>query len=61
MAKEKKKRGPRPGFWVKFYYDECVLCGHTDESREFVYDRPKPENPVERYEYSQHAHQGHFM
>jgi hypothetical protein len=58
---KKKKRGPKPGFWVKFHIHECVLCGYTEEFREHIYDRPKPKDPNERYEYHQEACWGHFL
>jgi hypothetical protein len=59
--KKRKKPGPKPGFWVKFYYDECVLCGRSYHSREFIYDRPKPKEHWKRYEYSEHLCGNHYL
>jgi hypothetical protein len=35
---------PRRRWWVRFYWQECVLCGKTNNSRERVYYdvEPKP-------------------
>ena len=48
-------------YWYKFVIDECVLCGHSKEYKIRVYDKPKPENVEDRYEYHQYACGYHFL
>lgn len=47
-------------YWIKFHIYECVLCGHTEEYRERIYDKSKPDNYNERYIYNQEACGHHF-
>jgi len=54
------KEKPKKGYWYKFYYEECVLCGSHREWKERMYT-PKPKDPAERYDFSQYACEGHFL
>ena len=48
-------------YWYKYYYNECVLCGHTDEWKERIYNEPKPEEYEKRHLYKQTACCQHFF
>lgn len=60
------KLGPEPPkpkrktklYWYKIYIEECVLCGHTEETRERIYGK-KPKKGT--HEFSQSACSGHFL
>lgn len=58
---DEKKRGPKPGYWVRFVIEECVLCGRQYKYKEYIYDMPKPDDPNERYVYDQSACGEHFV
>ncbi len=49
-----------PGYWYRFSITECVLCGATETLKERQYT-PKPNDPAERYDYSQYACWSHFL
>ncbi len=55
-----EKEKPIKGYWYKFFIDECVLCGTGETVKVRMYS-PKPENPGDRYEYSQDVCDSHFM
>jgi hypothetical protein len=57
--KEKEKK-PKKGYWYKFFYEECVLCGAHYEWKERQYT-PKPEDIAERYKHIEYACGGHFL
>jgi hypothetical protein len=61
MKKDNKMDAIKQDYWYRFYTTECVLCGAGDTYKERVYDRPKPENPAERYEFEQFACPEHFL
>ncbi len=49
-------------YWYEFHVSECVLCGSDASYKERVYDRPKPDDPQERYKQdAQWACDTHFL
>lgn len=56
-----QEKKPKSGYWYMTYTDECVLCGRGETVKYRVYDRPKPEDIADRYEYSQYACGSHFL
>ena len=60
MNNKKKVEKPKSGYWYLFENSECVLCGSHEEIKSRQYT-PKPDDPNERYRFSQYACEGHFM
>ena len=60
MTDNKAEKKPKSGYWYRFHITECVLCGYTDEWKERVYDKPKPDDGEDRYVYRQTACGHHF-
>ena len=48
MTDSKTEKKPKSKYWYRFHITECVLCGSTDEWKERVYDKPKPDNGEDR-------------
>jgi len=57
MTEDKIKRS----YWYMFFVEECVICGHTNEHKIRVYDKPKPDDVYERHIYSQFVCGCHFL
>ena len=48
-------------YWYEFHISECVLCGRSGSYKERVHDRPKPDDPQDRYKQdSQWACDDHY-
>ena len=53
------KRARRRG-WFRFHKAECVLCGNSDNYKEFM-TTPKPKDKNKRYTFRQYACDHHFL
>lgn len=42
----------RKGRWVLTHINECPVCGKGSKHKEHVYNRPKPENPADRINFT---------
>lgn len=60
MEKKKEKK-PKSGYWYMHHTEECVLCGAGENYKYRVYDRPKPKDIRDRYEYIEYACHCHFI
>lgn len=49
----------KKSYWYLFVIRECVLCGAGSTTKIRIYDRPKPEDMKDRYEYEQFVCGGH--
>jgi hypothetical protein len=54
------KRKPLPPHWYLIHTEECVLCGRGSTWRERMFT-PKPEDPADRYSFTQYACDTHFI
>ena len=58
-TKKLKSESSKGKYWYYTTVYTCVLCGYEKVYRERRYD-PKPEDPVERWEFHDTACWGHF-
>jgi hypothetical protein len=47
--RHKCPKRPKRGYWIRFHWSECVLCGKSRNWREWVADEPKPRNESKRH------------
>lgn len=52
---------PKRGYWYKTVTHQCVNCGGGHTYRYRIYDKPKPENPNDRWEYTEELCYGCLM
>lgn len=56
----KKSKKPKKGYWYKFFYQDCVLCGRENRWKERQYTEP-PKDSQDRHEHRDYACDYHFM
>jgi hypothetical protein len=53
MGTTTKHKNIKNTYWYKFYSCECPVCGRGTSYKERIYDKPKPDNLEEIYEFDE--------